>query len=44
MEEEEILRANAAENISQQDSNGKSLGEVEGFDSLARRVRPTHFA
>jgi hypothetical protein len=44
MEEEEILRANAAENISQQDSNGKNLGQVEGFDSLARRVRPAHFA
>lgn len=41
MEEEEMLRANAA--IDGQDSNGKSLGEVEGFNTLGRRVRTTRY-
>lgn len=42
MDEEEILKANAQRN--EQDSNGRSLGEVEGFDGLARKVRPTTFS
>ena len=42
MEEEEILKANAVSN--ERDSNGHDLGQVEGFDNLARRVRPTQFS
>ena len=42
--EEEMLRNNAAEAVSGQDSNGRDLGEVEGFDSLTRRVRKPTFA
>lgn len=41
MEEEEFLRANAQGQG--QDSNGRDLGEVEGFDSLARRVKTPTF-
>ncbi len=41
MEEEEMLRANAA--VAGQDSNGRELGEVEGFSTLGRRVRTTQF-
>lgn len=41
MEDEEMLRANAA--VAGQDSNGRDLGEVEGFNSLARRVRRPTF-
>ena len=43
MEEEEMLRANAE--VDGQDSNGKSLGQVEGdgFNHLVRRIRkPTY--
>ncbi len=41
MEEEEMLRANAKK--PEVDSNGRELGEMEGFDSLARRVKvPTY--
>lgn len=42
--EEEMLRNNAREAVAGQDSDGRNLGEVEGFDSLARRVRPPTFA
>lgn len=42
MDEEELIRANAESN--NQDSNGRKLGEVEGFDNLARKVRPTSFS
>ena len=42
-EEEEILKANAVEKLNERDSNGRGLGDVEGFDSLARRVRPPSF-
>lgn len=42
LEEEEILKANLP--VNQQDSDGRNLGEVEGFDSIARRVRPTTFS
>ena len=42
LEEEEILKANAVSN--EQDSDGRSLGQAEGFDSLARRVRPPQFS
>lgn len=41
MEEEEMLRANAVQ--MEKDSNGRELGEVEGFDSLARRVKVPTF-
>ncbi len=41
-EEEEFLRANAK--VQGEDSDGRDLGQVEGFDSLNRRVRTPHFA
>ena len=41
LEEEEVIRENAR--ISEQDSNGRALGEVEGFDTLGRRVRTPTF-
>jgi len=41
MEEEEMLRANAQKAVSGEDSNGRPLGEVEGFTS--RRVSTPHF-
>ena len=44
MEEEEILKANAAEAVNAQDSDGRDLGRAEGFDSLARRVRTPQFS
>jgi len=44
MEDEEMLRNNAVENINERDSNGRALGEVEGFDNLARRVRTPQFS
>ena len=44
MEEEEILRANAAQAVNERDSNGRDLGQAEGFDALARRVRPPQFS
>lgn len=43
-EEEEILRANAVNNINERDSNGRNLGEMDGFESLARKVRPPSFS
>lgn len=42
MGEEEMLRANAP--VQKQDSNGRELGEVEGFETLARKVRPSTFS
>lgn len=42
MEEEEILKANAV--VNERDSDGRDLGQTEGFDSLARRVRPPQFS
>jgi hypothetical protein len=42
MEEEEILKANAA--INERDSDGRDLGQTEGYDSLARRVRSPQFS
>lgn len=44
MEEEELLRANAKETVNQRDSHGRELGQVEGFDTLARRTPAPHFA
>lgn len=41
LDEEEILKANAA--VNERDSDGRELGQVEGFDSLARRVRNPQF-
>lgn len=41
MEEEEVIRENAQ--LPERDSNGRTLGEVEGFDTLARRVRTPTF-
>lgn len=40
-EEEEMLRANLP--VADQDSNGRRLGEVEGFTTLANRVRTSSF-
>lgn len=37
--EEEMLRANAEKVVSGSDSNGRELGEVEGFSSLGRKAR-----
>jgi len=42
-EEEEILKANAVDNLKERDSNGRNLGEVE-LNALARRVRPPSFS
>ncbi len=42
MEEEEMLRANAHKAVEGQDSNGRDLGNVEGFD--VRRVATPHFS
>lgn len=42
--EEEMLRNNAREAVSGQDSNGRDLGEVEGFDTSSRRVRQPNFS
>ena len=42
MEEEEILQANAVSGINERDSDGRELGQAEGYDHLVRRVkRPT---
>lgn len=41
MSEEELLKVNAKPDG--EDSNGMDLGEVEGFDSLARRVKKPLF-
>lgn len=40
-EEEEMLRANLP--VQDQDSNGRNLGQVEGFDTLNKRVRTPLF-
>ena len=40
--EESMLKDNAA--IREQDSGGRELGSVEGFDNLARKVRQPTFA
>ena len=42
MGEEEMLANNAL--VQGQDSNGRELGQREGFDSLARRVRDPSFS
>lgn len=44
MEEEEILRANAKQAVNERDSDGRDLGQAEGYDSLARRVRTPQFS
>lgn len=44
MSEEEMLKANASAQLQGEDSEGTKLGEVEGFDALARRVRKPHFS
>lgn len=41
LEEEEMLRANLPD--AGQDSNGRDLGHVEGFSTLARKVRQPTF-
>ena len=43
LDEEEILKANAAESVSNRDSHGRELGETEGFNNLARSVRRPTF-
>lgn len=42
MDEEEILKANAVQQ--DQDSDGRKLGQIEGFDTLARQVAPPTFS
>lgn len=42
LDEEEILKANAV--VNERDSDGRELGQAEGFDSLARRVRAPEFS
>jgi len=44
LEEEEILKANAVDAVKERDSDGRDLGETQGFDSLGRRVKPPQFA
>jgi len=44
MSEEELLKANMKESLQGEDSDGKQLGDVEGFDTLARRVRTPTFS
>lgn len=44
MEDEQMLRNNATDAVNGQDSNGRELGHVEGFDSLARQVRTPTFS
>jgi len=42
MEEEEMLKSNAISGINERDSDGRELGQAEGYDHLVRRVkRPT---
>lgn len=41
-DEETMLKANAA--VQGQDSDGRELGQTEGYDSLARKTRQPHFA
>lgn len=41
-EEEEVLRANAK--VDGQDNDGRELGQMEGFDTLNKRVRTPTFA
>lgn len=41
LEEEEMLKANLPEEV--QDSSGRKLNEVEGFDRLVRRVKQPTF-
>lgn len=43
MDEEEILKANAKDKLKSQDSDGKELGQVEGFENLGKRIRPQPF-
>lgn len=43
LNEEEMLRANAANSVSGKDSDGRELGTVEGFDSIGRRTRVPTF-
>lgn len=43
LEEEEMLTVSARTAVTGKDSNGRDLGQVEGFDSLAKRVRTPTF-
>lgn len=43
-EEEESLRANAKARVEGQDSDGRELGSVEGFNTDRNRSRTPHFA
>ena len=44
MNEEELLKANMSEQLQGEDRDGNRLGEVEGFDTLARRVKTPTFS
>jgi hypothetical protein len=39
VEEEQMLKDNAIDKLKESDRSGRELGEIEGFDTLARRVR-----
>lgn len=41
--EEELLEANAKKILEMADSSGRSLAEIQGFDGIVRRVRPSTF-
>ena len=43
VEEEQMLKDNAIDKLREQDRSGRDLGEIEGFDTLARRVRVPTF-
>lgn len=43
MEEEQMLKNNAIDKLRELDSSGHELGQVEGFDTLARRVKTPIF-
>lgn len=44
LEDEQMLKNNAMDAVNGQDSDGRDLGQVEGFDSLARGVRSPTFS
>jgi len=44
MSEEELLKANTVAELQGEDRDGRNLGSVEGFDTLARRVNTPTFS
>ena len=43
MEEEQMLKNNTIEKLKELDSDGRELGHIEGFNTLARRVKTPKF-